>query len=551
MISHLKIRNYALIKELEIGFDPGYITITGETGAGKSILMGALALILGQRADTSVLLKKDEKCIVEGQFTIGNQHTPFFEEHDLDFDPETLLRREILPGGKSRAFINDTPVTLSVLKSLGDQLVDIHSQHQSLHLKDHLYQLSVIDHVGRLNETLKGYQELYYRYSASRAELARQREAIEKISGELDYYQFQYDELTAAELKADEMEALEQDAAALEHAEEIKYALTVTGEALSGEGQVLQMLNEGLQVLKKSGKIHAPSAAFFGRIESSYIELKDAADEMHSAAEKIAHDPERLNQVKERIDLIYSLLQKHRKQDVGELIALREALNEKITAITFSDEHLKKLGEETGLMLKELHARAGELHASREKAGKYVEKKIVTQLRELGIPHADFRVRVERTEEPGRHGMDDVRFLFSANRQAPAEEISRVASGGEVSRLMLSIKSLLSDFKGLPTLIFDEIDAGVSGEIAEKMGSIMKRMSGGRQVIAITHLPQVASQGNEHFLVYKEQETHANVTHIRKLTKEERITEIAKLLSGEKLTAAAISNARELLNLAG
>ena len=547
MISHLKIRNYALIENLEIGFFSGYITITGETGAGKSILMGALSLILGQRAETSVLLKKTEKCVVEGQFTIGEQYAPFFKTHDLDYERETLLRREILPGGKSRAFINDTPVALTVLKELGDQLVDIHSQHQSLRLSDHTYQLNVVDYVSENRKELDRYGMLYDAWIAKRAELQRQREEIEKISGELDYYRYQFDELSKAALKPSELQELEQESLQLGHAGEIRLSLAGAGDALSGEGQALTLLNEALALLKRSGRVHPPSAEFANRMESTYIELKDIAAEMLALADRTDYDPEKLQQTKERIDLIYSLMQKHRVKEVDALIALRDQLGEKIDTITFSDEKLKKLETELGSLRRELAEQAELLHSSRVKSGGFIEKRVSDQLKQLGIPNATFLVKVDKTAEPGPSGMSDVRFLFSANRQSPPEEISRVASGGEISRLMLSIKSLMSDFKGLPTLIFDEIDAGVSGEIAEKMGTIMKRMSGGRQVIAITHLPQVASQGEEHFLVYKEDEGNSTVTHIKKLSPAERVTEIAKLLSGEKLTEAAMSNARELL----
>lgn len=549
MISNLKIRNYALIENLEIGFRSGYITITGETGAGKSILMGALSLILGQRADTAVLLKKDAKCIVEGQFRIGRQHKDFFDAHDLDFDEDTFVRREILPGGKSRAFINDTPVNLQVLRELGDQLVDIHSQHQSLQLSDHIYQLNVVDYVAENESDLNRYRQTYELYQKAMASLHAQKEEIDKISGELDFYQFQYDELAAAKLKHGEMEMLEQEMQQLEHAEEIKLSLTASGEAVAGEGQVLHLLNEALQLQKKIREVHAPSKEFTERLQSVYIELKDIAAEMATVAEKISYDPDKLQELKDRIDLVYSLLQKHRMKDVDALLELQDALNEKITAITFSDEHLKKLQEEADQLKERLVELAGKLHTGRKKTGSFIEQKIAAQLTQLGIPNASFRVKVDLTETPDRNGMNDIRFLFSANKQAPPEEISKVASGGEISRLMLTIKSLLSDFKGLPTLIFDEIDAGVSGEIAEKMGAIMKRMSGGRQVIAITHLPQVAAQGEEHFLVYKEEERHSTITRIRKLTEKERITEIAKLLSGERLTDAALSNARELLKV--
>ncbi|MCA1746383.1 MAG: AAA family ATPase, partial [Bacteroidales bacterium] len=329
MISNLKIRNYALIESLEIGFISGYITITGETGAGKSILMGALSLILGQRADTSVLLKKDEKCIVEGQFAIGKRHQSFFDAHDLDFESETLLRREILPGGKSRAFINDTPVQLAVLKELGDQLVDIHSQHQSLRLSDHMYQLNVVDYVSENDRELGEYRRIYDTYLVKMAALNEQREEIEKISGELDFYRYQYDELSKAALKPAELAELEQESTQLEHAEEIKLSLTGAGETLSGEGQALNLLNEAVALQKRSAPVHPPSAEFAQRLESAYIELKDIATEMDALAERIEHDPGRLQQTRERIDLIYSLLQKHRLKEVEELIALREALNGK------------------------------------------------------------------------------------------------------------------------------------------------------------------------------------------------------------------------------
>ncbi|MEX0987508.1 MAG: DNA repair protein RecN [Bacteroidales bacterium] len=548
MISNLKIRNYALIESLEIGFKSGYITITGETGAGKSILMGALSLILGQRADSSMLLRKDEKCIVEGQFSTGKHLKPFFDTNDLDFETESFLRREILPGGKSRAFINDTPVTLNLLKELGDQLVDIHSQHQNLQLNDHIYQLSVVDYVSENSRELDMYRMLYENYMVKRAEHKKQKEEIDKISGELDFYQYQYEELSKADLKTGEMEELEQEITQLDNAEEIKLSLTGAGEALTGEGKALNLLNDAVSHQKKAGKVHTPSTEFASRLESAYIELKDIAGDMLSLAERIEYDPEKLEQLKGRMDLIYSLMQKHRLKDIQELIELREQLNEKITAITFSDEHLKKLEREIEIVYTDLLKLAENLHITRKKTGAYIEKIISDQLMQLGIPNAMFRVKVDKTDTPDRNGMNDVRFLFSANKQAPPKEISKVASGGEISRLMLTIKSLLSNFKGLPTLIFDEIDAGVSGEIAEKMGSIMKQMSGGRQVIAITHLPQVASQGEEHFLVYKEEEENSTVTHIRKLSRDERITEIAKLLSGEKITEAAISNARELLN---
>jgi DNA repair protein RecN (Recombination protein N) len=549
MISKLNIKNYALIENLEIGFQSGFITITGETGAGKSILMGALSLILGKRADTSVLLKKDAKCIIEGQFRLNGHYKTYFEENDLDYDEESIFRREILPGGKSRAFINDTPVTLSVLKELGDQLVDIHSQHQSLQLSDHIYQLQVVDYVSNNTSLLSKYQQKYDIYLSKKSTLKEQQEEIDRISGEFEFYQYQFNELTNAELNGNEIGELEEEIKQLENAEEIKLALSNSSQTISGEGNILQLLNEALIIQKKNSSLIKSSEDYASRLESTYIELKDVAEEMSLLAERIEDDPGKLLKAKERMDLIYSLFQKHRVREIEELIVIRENLNKKITAITFSDEHLKKLETELKQVWEELYQLANKLHNARSSKGSFIEKQIAAQLVQLGIPNASFVVKVNKTDQAGRNGMDDVRFLFSANKQSPVEEISKVASGGEISRLMLSIKSLLSDYKGLPTLIFDEIDAGVSGEIAERMGAIMKKMSGDRQVIAITHLPQVASQGKEHFLVYKEDDAKSTITHIRKLNQEERIIEIAKLLSGEKMTDAAISNAKALLQV--
>ena len=547
MIQHIQIRNYALIEHLEMDFTTGFITITGETGAGKSILMGALSLVLGNRADTSVLKWKDNKCIVEGHFQTGERYRSFFDTHDLDYDPVTIIRREILPGGKSRAFINDTPVTLGVLKTLGDQLVDIHSQHQSLQLKDHTYQLEVVDYVGENREELERYQEAFARYREKNRELEQLTGELESLKGELDFYQFQYDELKAANLKEGELEEMEEELETLEHAEEIREVLMETARMLNDETGAVPQVKHSLERQRKVSEYYPPLRTLLPRMESVHIELKDIAAEVENLASTMEDDPARLQEVQERVDLLHSLLQKHKAKYTGELIELREQLEEKISRITFSDETLAGLREEISSMESQLRKQAGKMHGVREKTGKYIEKEVISLLRELGIPHALFQVGVKKTAALGPNGVTDVRFLFSANKQLAPEEVSRVASGGEVSRLMLSIKSLLSDYKGLPTLIFDEIDAGVSGEVAEKVGAIMQRMSGGRQVIAITHLPQVASQGTEHYLVYKYDTDHTTQTDIRKLTPEERVTEIAKLLSGKQVTDAALTNARALL----
>ncbi len=547
MIRNLKIRNYALIEQLEIDFIPGFITITGETGAGKSILMGALSLILGHRADTGVLMNKEQKCFVEGEFKIDGKFKQFFDINDLDFEELTLIRREILPGGKSRAFINDTPVVLSVLKDLGSQLVDVHSQHQNLQLSDNVYQMEVVDHVCGNEIPLSKYRELFSAYSASVQEYKKLKSSIDNLKGELDFYEYQFTELEAAKLIEGEMEKLELELSTLEHAEEIKSSLVESYQALLGDGKGLTLINEAFNLQRKIANFHPPSSSFSERLESAYIELKDIAAEMESIAGYTEFNPARLNQARERIDMLHSLMQKHKLKSIEALIILRNELENKISEISFSDENMEKLNKKILNLKMKVESSAEKLHVARESSGKQIEKEIVDMLQLLGIPNPTFKVKVVLTEVPDENGMDDVSFLFSANKQSPAEEISKVASGGEISRLMLCIKSLLSDYKGLPTLIFDEIDSGVSGEVAEKVGIIMKEMSGGRQVIAITHLPQVASQGDSHFLVYKEENDLATTTKISVLTEEERVQEIAKLLSGEEVTVAALSNARELL----
>lgn len=547
MISNLKIRNYALIESLEIAFIPGFITITGETGAGKSILMGALSLILGQRADTAVLKDREQKCIVEGQFRIDEKLKPFFRENDLDYDRDTFIRREILPGGKSRAFINDTPVNLQVLKELGEQLVDIHSQHQNLRLNDHMYQLEVVDHVARDFADLRHYADLYESYVTRRKALELRREEYERMKGDMDYFSFQFGELDRAALSPDETGQLESEIEQLEHAEEIKLALVNSTGMIDGEEQALEKVREAAGLLERVKSYFSPAGFIAERLESVRIELKDIAGELQQHGEKVEYDPDRLQESKDRLDLLFSLLQKHRVQSVDELIGIRNDLQKKIADLELSDENLAALEREINEIRQQVMDTAGILHTKRVEAGAYIEKEVVSRLRELRMPNATFRVEVNLIEMPGPHGMDEVRFLFSANKNGKLEEISRVASGGEISRLMLCIKSLLTEFKGLPTLIFDEIDSGVSGDIAEKVGQIMHEMSGGRQVIAITHLPQVASQGKEHFLVYKEDGARSTVTRIRRLKADERVVEIAKLLSGKEVTDAALSNARELL----
>lgn len=550
MIQSLYIKNYVLIDQLEMQFSSGFTTITGETGAGKSILMGALSLILGQRVDTSVLKLKDAKCIVEGTFKPGESVRALFEQNDLDLEELTTLRREIAPGGKSRAFVNDTPVNLPLMREIGNRLVDIHSQHQNLQLNDHLYQLEVTDHYAGTQMELAEYQASYNRYYHINQEIERIRSQIAKLKEDLDFMQFQFDELDAAQLTEGEMEILEADLQRAEHTEEIRNALFQSLALMSADSAgVLDQLKESLYQLQKISSYYTPSKELARRMESAYIELKDLSIEVAQQAEKSDIEPGKLNAFRERLDLLYGLMQKHRAQDLEGLIAIRDKFQMKIDELTYSDENISELEKERDVLLTVLESSSGILHAKRSSAAEEMQSKVESQLRQLGIPNARFEVSIGKMGTYDQYGTDEIRFLFSANKQVQLEEISRVASGGEVSRLMLCIKSLVSDRKGMPTLIFDEIDAGVSGEIADKVGGIMVQLAKGRQVLAITHLPQVASMGTDHFSVYKEDTEEATFTRIRKLQPEERVTEIASMLSGKEVTEAALSNARVLLRV--
>jgi len=548
MIQSLYIRNYLLIDHLELDFSGGFITITGETGAGKSILMGALSLILGQRVDTSILKLKDAKCIVEGTFLPGEHVRKVLESNDLDFEEPMTIRREISPGGKSRAFINDTPVNLPLLKEVGKLLVDIHSQHQNLRLNDHLYQMEVITHMAGVESSLRSYQESYHDYIEITKELERLVKETSAMKEELEYMEFQYKELEAAHLVEGEMEELEADLQRAEHAEEIRDALFETAGHLSGETNgILDQLRASLLQLQNISRLYTPSKEMASRMDSAYIELKDIASELENEVLKTRLEPGELEQLRDRMDLLFGLMQKHRVRELEQLIELQKQLSEKIETLTFSDEKIGKLESKRSALQQALDQQAAVLHKKRGLAAGKMELRIEEQLKQLGIPNARFRVELEKTGTYDVNGSDQVRFLFSANKQLALEEISKVASGGEISRLMLCIKSMVSDRQGMPTLIFDEIDAGVSGEIAHKVGGIMDKLAEGRQVMAITHLPQVASRGADHFVVYKEDTSDASYTRIRKLQEDERVTEIARMLSGEHVTEAALSNARVLL----
>ena len=549
MLKNLAIENYALIRELNISFGEGLTIITGETGAGKSIMLGALALILGKRADTAVLYDKGKKCIVEGLFDITRYNLQqFFKENDLDYDNQVIIRREISASGKSRAFINDMPVTLEVLTELGNQLIDIHSQNQHLSLSDFRFQLKVVDCYAGTHALRDEYIQEYESYIALQHQLDQLKQEAGKSKADLDYYTFQYGQLHDARLSDGEQEELEQELEKLTHAEEIKASLLSALTLLTGDGiSLMANLKEIIAQLTRAGMYLPASREIARRCETSYIDLKDAAAEVDTQYEKIDHDPVRLEWVKNRLDLLYSLQQKHQKATVKELMDLQQELDKKINTIANYDLSIDEISKRLDGKRKNLQHIAEKLSKQRKDTFPSIEAQIITMLHELGMPNASFTIKISSLPDFSPSGIDQIQFMFSANKNVTLQDISKVASGGELSRLMLTVKSLLSDATGLPTIIFDEIDTGVSGEIAEKVGNIIKRMAGKMQLINITHLPQIASKGDYHLLVYKVENELTTVTKIKQLTPEERHIEIAKMLSGEEITSAALENARELL----
>ena len=552
MLVKLLVKNYALIKELDVGLEKGLTIITGETGAGKSILLGALSLILGARADTSVLLDKEEKCIVEGTFKIdGYDLAEFFIENDLDHEPLTTLRREINQAGKSRAFINDSPVTINLLKDLGEKLIDIHSQHQTLMLHDNSFQLDVIDSFGG-NASLKNeYKNSYNSYRRLRKEFNEVKENAERNSADLEYYRFQFNQLEEAKLIPGEQQDLEKEQEMLSHAEEIKLALVnSSGLFSSDETSILLMLKEIRSNIGKIKEFLPEAETLFSRIASSFIELDDIAGEIDSLASKIDADPNRLILVNERLDLLYSLMQKHRVSNLDELIVKKEQTGNLIISIVTSDERVSELEKLLENEVRNLNAISEKMSANRKNVLNDVEVKIIDLLRQLGMPNARFTIAISGLTEFTPKGRDQVDFLFSANKQVPPENLAKIASGGELSRVMLCLKSLLSKNNNLPTIIFDEIDSGVSGEVADKVGQILSGMGKYMQVVNITHLPQVASRGNRHYHVYKDDSGESTITRVRLLSMDERIIEVARLLSGREVTETSIENAKELLQSA-
>ena len=549
MLIKLFVQNYALIKELDVELENGLTIITGETGAGKSILLGALSLILGTRADSSVLLDKNEKCVVEGTFRIEEYDLKeFFISNELDYETVTSLRREINPAGKSRAFINDTPVTVNILKELGDRLIDIHSQHQTLMLHDNSFQLNLIDSFSGTAKLKTKYGETYSNYRKLKKEYIIIKEKADKNRADLEYYQFQINQLEEANLFHGEQEELEAEQELLGHAEEIKLALSTSSNLFFTEGQsILSMLREVKANLGRIRTFLPDSESLLSRTESSLIELDDLAAEIEKLAISIEADPQRLANINGRLDNIYSLIQKHRVKNLDELIIKKEEIKALIKSIVSGDERLIEL---EGLLEKEFNSLktiSEEMSARRRSVLPDIELRITELLKQLGIPNAKFRISLTELQEFTPTGIDHADFLFSANKQIAPENLAKIASGGELSRVMLSLKSLLTKNTNLPTIIFDEIDAGVSGEVADKVGQILSGMGKYMQVINITHLPQVASRGTRHYHVYKDDTDNSTFTRVKLLSHEERILEVARLLSGSEITETAMKNARELL----
>ncbi len=551
MIKKLSVSNYTLIDELHIDFSAGFSVITGETGAGKSIILGALSLILGQRADLKSLRRSDEKAVIEGVFDIASYHLrDFFDENELDYDEgECILRREILPSGKSRAFINDTPVSLAQLKTLGEQLIDIHSQHQNMLLADSRFQLRVVDTMAGDAALLADYRKHYRRWRERLQAYTRLQEENRSGREEEDYLRYQLAQLDEAHLQEGEQEELEVELQTLQHAEEIKNELAVLQEFLHAEETgVVSLLNATLSRMRALSRLYSEVDEWAGRLESDYIDLKDIASTVDRSQENLNMDPERLAWVENRLDTYYSLQQKHRLASAAELLALRDSFAERLTRIENYDEELAALKHEVDEAESQVRNLAEQLTRVRRQSAANISSTLTERVKPLGMPHLQFEIEVSTRPQFDETGGDAIRFLFSANKNQPLQPVSEVASGGEISRLMLSLKALVAHAMALPTIVFDEVDTGVSGEIADKMARIMRDMSRCMQVISITHLPQVAAWGQTHYRVYKSDTATATATHLVRLTDSERVEEIARMLSGSSLTAAALDNARELLN---
>ena len=549
MLNRLLIKNYALIDQLDINLSAGLNMLTGETGAGKSIILGALSLILGQRAESKYFFNQEKKCVIEGFFDIKDYLLKdYFDEFDLDYEDETILRREITADGKSRAFINDTPVNLSILKGLGERLIAIHSQHATLEINTEEFQFMTLDSVGNNTALLAQYQETFKQYKETHKQLIALEEEMKQAQTEADYHQFLFDELASAKLAIDEQEELEQEQNQLSHAEEIKRSLLSAHFLLSEQDQpIIQALKEALQQIQQAERFVPHLKELTERLQSSLIEIKDIAEEIEQTERGVLFDEERLIVVNDRLSLLFQLQQKHHVSQVADLIQIREEINTKLAKQASNDEELTQLTIRYQQLEQACQDLAAQLHQSREKAIPIVQKEVTHVLHEVGMPNSTLQIQLAPASQLRAFGSDTIQFLFSANKGMQPQPMSKVASGGELSRLMLSIKSLVAKTTALPTMIFDEIDTGISGEVALKVGQVMEDMAQYLQVIAITHLPQIASKGNTHYQVYKTDTASITRTHMRQLTEEERVIELAQMLSGSNPGEAAIQHAKELL----
>ncbi|TDO22080.1 DNA repair protein RecN [Pedobacter duraquae] len=549
MLQKLSIHNYALIDSVELELDKGLNIITGETGAGKSIMLGALSLILGQRAETRYFFNQEKKCVIEGIFQLtGDKLKGIFEAHDLDFHQESILRREIAIDGKSRAFINDTPVTLSVMKLIGEQLIDIHSQHATLEVSDSGFQLSVIDTIASHDSALSTYRNEFSTYRKHIRELTALETAAVEARSKQDYEQFLFNELEAANLSAGEQESLEEELSTLTHAEQIKRSLNISyGMISESETALIPMLKEVVNQIQSIEQFNGSYLDLAGRLRSTLIELKDIAEETVALEEHVVYSPAKIDEVQARLDLIYGLQQKHRVTTVEELITIQSSLSDNLAGILSGDNTIEKL---KGIIKKSkdlLEVTATKLSANRSKAINIASKQVDAILTQVGMPNARVSFHQEKLAEFNKDGHDQIALLFSANAgQAPAP-VGKIASGGELSRLMLAIKSIMAKHTALPTLIFDEIDTGISGETALRVGEVISNLEKNMQVVCITHLPQIAAQGEAHYFVYKNEANKRTTTGIRRLTNDERIDAIAEMLSGKNPAASALDNARDLL----
>ena len=556
MLKQLYIKNYTLIEELDITFDSGFSVITGETGAGKSIILGAISLLLGQRADSKQVKNGAAKCTIEAHFDLSRyDFQPFFTENDIDYDEgDCILRRELTATGKSRAFINDTPVALTQMRELGEQLVDIHSQHQNLLLQKEDFQLNVVDIIADDRKQVDAYREAFHKYRTLISELEALRSSIEQGKRDEEYLRFQYQELTEAQLQDGQQEELEQESEMLSHAEEIKSALYAADQQLSGDEQnIVQSLRQVEQQLNGIEDVYPQAREMTERLASLHIELKDVAQEISSQMDNVEFNPARLETINTQLDTIYRLQQKFHVETIAELLTLQKQLATQLEQIDNSDEELAEREATVKKQAERCLKLAEELTRLRKKAATTVQKEMEKRLVPLGIPNVRFEISFKEqgdmsAEQLTERGADKIQFLFSANKSTPLQPLSQVASGGEIARVMLSLKAMISGAVKLPTIIFDEIDTGVSGKIAQKMALIMQEMGDqDRQVISITHLPQIAALGKHHYKVYKEDSADGTHSHMQQLTAEERVTEIAQMLSGDSVSEAALNNARELL----